>query len=183
MSAPNKGGLDPWEADRSLGDSLSDVVDDARQIVADLGLRPYRIFSIVEQWSGGSRGRGKVSIISELEFTPPPVLNYRPLRRDLGNAGVVERGDVTLERISPRFTEEEIRSFFPTNLDAGQFAYIEARYDGRNQGTPQRRRFTISSVPYLEIPRRFQWVVKLRPQDDPRDDAGQPRQQGGRPNR
>ncbi len=168
------GGLDPWDADRSLGDELSEVVDDARQIVADLGLRPYRIFSVLESWSGGSRGRGVVTVVKELEFTPPPVVNYSPLRRNLGSAGVVERGDVLLEKISPRFTEEEIRSFFPSNLVRGQVVYIEARWDGRNSGEPHRRRFTVASVPFLEIPRRFQWVVKLRPQDDPRQSSGKP---------
>lgn len=178
-----KGGLQPWEADGSLGDDLSSVVDEAQQLVADLGLRPYRVFSIVEQWSGGKRGRGTVSIVSEREFTPPPVINYRPLRRQLGSAGVVERGEVTLERISTRYTEEEIRSLVPTNLERGQYAYIEARYDGRDGGEPQRRRFTIASVPYLEIPRRFQWVVRLRPQDDPRDAHGRPQEQGGRAQR
>lgn len=178
-----RGGLPPWEADRSLGAELSEVVDDARGLIADLGLAPYRVFSVLEQWSGGSRGRGEVSILAEREFTPPPVLNYRPIRRELGSAGVVERGEVTLERISPRYTEDEIRSFFPVSLERGQYVYIEARFDGRDGGTPQRRRFTIASVPYLEIPRRFQWVVRLRPQDDPRDDAGRPREQGGRPSR
>lgn len=183
MGGGNKGGLEPWEADRSLGDALPELVDDAFQIVADLGLRPYRVFSIIEQWTGGARGRGEVRIISELEFTPPPVLRYRKLRRDMKSAGVVERGDLTLERISARYTEEEIRSFFPTNLDAGQYAYIEQRFDGRNQGEPQRRRFTIASVPNLEIPRRFQWTVRVRPQDDPRGANGLPRQQGGRTQR
>ncbi len=178
-----KGGLDPWEADRSLGDELAEVVDDARQLVADLGLRPYRIFSIIEQWSGGARGRGTVKIISELEFTPPPVLSLRSLRRDMKNAGVVERGELVLERISSRLTEEDIRSFFPTNLERGQFAYIEQRFDGRNGGEPQRRRFTISSVPFLELPNRFQWVVRVRPQDDPRGPDGRPRQQAGRSQR
>ena len=179
----NGGGLEPWEADRSLGDDLSQVVDDAQQIVADLGLRPYRVFSVVEQWSGGARGRGRVSIVRELEFAPPPVLSMRSLRRDMKSAGVVERGELTLERISPRYTEEEIRSFFPTNLDGGQYAYIEQRFDGRNGGEPQRRRFTISSVPFLELPRRFQWSVRVRPQDDPRAPNGAPRQQGGRAQR
>lgn len=178
-----QGGLEPWEADRSLGDELGEVVDDAFGIVAELGLRPYRVFSVIEQWSGGTRGRGDVSIVSEVEITPPPMLNYRPLRRDMGSAGTVERGEVTLERISPRYTEEEIASIFPTSVERGQYAYIEARFDGRNGGEPQRRRFAIASVPYLEIPRRFQWVVRLRPQDDPRDDAGAPRTQGGRPRR
>ena len=183
MSSGARKGLEPWEADRSLGDDLSGVVDEAYGLVAELGLRPYRVFSVVEQWTGGARGRGDVRVIREVEFTPPPVLNYRPIRRQLGSAGVVERGEVTLERISPRYTEDEIRSMVPTNLERGQYAYIEARFDGRDGGTPQRRRFTIASVPYLEIPRRFQWVVRLRPQDDPRDAAGRPRVNGGRPQR
>lgn len=182
-SRAQDGGLEPWEADRSLGDELSDVVDEAQQLVADLGLRPYRIYSIIEEWSGGARGRGEVRILSVKEFTPPPVLNYSPIRRDMKSAGVVERGEVRLEKISPRYTEEEIRSFFPISLHRGQYAYIEARFDGRNGGEPQRRRFTIASVPMLELPTRFQWVVKLQPQDDPRDAAGAPRQQGGRPQR
>jgi len=181
--AQNGGGLEPWEADRSLGDELSEVVDDAQQLVADLGLRPYRVFSVVEQWSGGTRGRGTLAIVRELEITPPPVLSMRSLRRDMKSAGVVERGELTLERISPRYTEEEIRSLFPTNLDAGQYAYIEQRWDGRNGGDPQRRRFTISSVPFLEIPRRFQWSVRVKPQDDPRGSNGAPKEDGGRAQR
>lgn len=180
------GGLEPWEANRSLGADLSSVVDDARQIVADLGLRPYRVFSVVEEWTGGTRGRGEPMIIFTREFTPPPVIRYTQLRREMESAGVVERGELTMEKISPSLTEEDIRSFFPgpfRQLAPSQTAYIEARFDGRSGGAPQRRRFTVASVPYLELPDRFQWVVRLRPQDDPRDDAGRPRQQGGRPRR
>lgn len=183
MGGTRAGGLQPWEADRSLGDELPELVDEAQQLVADLGLRPYRIFSVVEQWTGGARGRGDVQIIREQEFTPPPVLRRKGLRRDMKSAGVVERGLLTLTRISARYTEEEIRSFFPTDLERGQYAYIEQRFDGRNGGEPQRRRFTIASVPELQIPGRFEWTVDVRPQDDPRDAAGRPRQQGGRSQR
>lgn len=168
------GGLDGQQATRSLASELADVVDDARQLTTDLGFRPYRVFSVVERWSGGTRGRGTVEVVREVEFVPPPELDYKSLRRKFGPAGAVERGEVLLRKLSARYTEDEVFELLHRKLRPGEVGYIETRTDGRFGNEPHRRRFVVASVPSLDAA-KFEWTVRLKPQDDARDDRGRPR--------
>lgn len=172
-----EGGLDGLRAERSLVGSLAETVDEARQLVADLGFRPYRVRVVVEGWTGGEVGRGRVEVVSEREIVPPPEVDLRPVRREYGATGSVERGEVTLRRISPRYTEEQVRAIFQPTLAEGQTAYVEVQEDGRwrSPADPaRRRRYVVSSAPWRDAA-RFEWVVRLRPQDDARTPSGRPR--------
>lgn len=169
------GGLSPRKATRSLAADLGEVVDEANQIRADLGMRPYRVFSVVERWDSGVTGRGTATVVAEVEFVPPPFVDFAPLKRKYGAAGSVERGQIMLRDISPRYTEDQLSSLTKPVVQPGEAAYIEIRADGRFEGPgdPKRRRFVISGVPWLDQD-RFEWLVKLTQQDNPRDRRGRP---------
>lgn len=159
--------------ERSLVDSLGDVVDDMRQLATDVGLRPYRVFSVVTRWTGGARGQGREVLELERELLPTPKLvEPRGLRRDPGPAGAVERGEMRLVEVSPRYTEDDIRALFHTQpLPDGRQGFIEVRIDERD-GSTVRRRFAVTGVPFRDVD-RFQWTVRLVRQDEDRGRAGE----------
>lgn len=171
------GGLRPSSrATRSTAAQLSEIVDEGRQLMTDEGFRPYRVFSVLERWSGGRIGAGTVKLVRVVEFVPPPYVDFQPLRRKYGGAGTVERGDILLRKISARYTEEELFSLTKPDTAPGEVASIEIQHDGRfdRAQIPRRRRFVISGVPWLDQA-RFEWIVRMRPQDNARDRRGRPR--------
>ena len=171
-----QGGLPQRRADRSLAADLGEVVDEARQTLTDLGMRPYRVFSVVERWSGGAIGRGQPKVIQSTELVPPPFVDFMPLARRYGSAGSVERGDIILRKISPRYTEDELFALVRPVTTPGEAAYIEIVQDGRFGALgalPRRRRFVVSGTPWLDQA-RFEWLVKVRAQDNARTRRGAP---------
>lgn len=158
--------------ERSLVEDMHGVVNDARQMLTDFGLRPYRVFSVKVRWTGGAVGRGEPVVIEEREFLPTPEVSVRPVRRDLRAGGAVERGRTTLRQINPDLTEDEIRGLCHCGAQhaTGVQGFVEVRIDERD-GSTVRRRFTVASAPAREAG-AFQWVVDLEKQDENRTRAG-----------
>lgn len=165
--------LEPNPApEASLVEDMGELVDDLRQMYTDFGLRPYRLFSIVTNWTGGAKGRGDQVIKTETELLPTPLItNVDSLRGDLKSGGNTERGGVRVSEISPRFTEDDIREIFHLQpLPAGHEAFLEMRVDGRD-GNTIRRRFTIQGAPWRRAD-RFDWTIRLLEQDPMRSRRG-----------
>lgn len=158
----------------SLVESLGDTVDSIRQLYTDFGLRPYRVHSVVYRWTGGSVGRGVPEVISDREILPTPYLRETSgVAGELRTAGLVERGIVRLEQISPRYTEDEVRGLFHvTPLPGDQQGFIEVRIDARD-GSTERRRFIVRGIPYRDAG-GFQWRAGLLRQDEDRTRSGAP---------
>lgn len=162
------------DGSRTLADELAEVVDDGRQLAADFGLRPYRVFSVRIRWSGSTVGAGEPSVVLEEEFLPTPRVNLDKLRREPREpGGWVERGTLRMDRVSARYTEDQIDALcVGRSAPANEERLIEVRVDDRH-GLTRRRRFTVSGVPFLRA-ERFEWVVDLLPQDDARERDGSP---------
>lgn len=158
----------------SLVESLGETVDSLRQLYTDFGLRPYRVFSVVYEWSGGDVGRGLPRVISEQEMLPTPrVIETSGVSGELRSAGLVERGTVRLEQVSPRYTEDQVRLlFFQYPLPPGKQGFIEMRIDSRD-GSTERRRFIVRGIPFRDA-QGFQWRVTLLRQDEDRTRSGLP---------
>jgi len=137
---------------------LASLVDDARQLESDLGLRPYRIFSVYEWWPSGQRGRGD-SCCKETEWLPTPMLDFRSLRKRYGAAGSVDSGDVVLRKVSATMTEAQITNLCSCNQtqDPTASVIIEARQDN----SCVRRTFLVNGPPYLDAG-RFEWIIPLK---------------------
>lgn len=156
---------------RSFAESLGDIVDAGRQLLTDFGLRPYRMFSIVERWSGGEEGRGILSTVSQLEFLPTPRIDLTTIRTKLDAGGTNEDGFHTVREISPRYTEDDIRSLMHVlPLPPGSIGYVEIRHDSRD-GRTERRRYVVRGVPWRDA-ENFQWVASLSSQEKPRPRSG-----------
>lgn len=155
---------------RTLVEDLGELADDLRQMYTDFGLRPYRVWSVTYRWTGGGIGLGEMVLASETEMLPTPKFTTT-VKRKPQDAGYVERGDAKLREISPRYTEDQVRSLFHREpLPKGFQGFIEVRIDERD-GNAQRRRFTVSDVPYRDA-EKFEWVATLTKQDADRDRAG-----------
>lgn len=156
----------------SLVESLGKTVDDLRQIATDLGLRPYRVFSVLVRWTGGGVGRGEAVVVREQEFLPTPKLvDMAPVRGEVRTGGLVERGTVRLRQISPRYTEDEVRTLTHVGpLGPGEQGWVEVRVDDRD-GSTRRRRFVVVGVPFRDAG-AFEWRADLLRQDVDRDRAG-----------
>lgn len=155
----------------SLADDLGDVADDMRQLLTEAGLRPYRVFSIVTRWTGGAEGLGDEVLVSETEFLPTPFVDLRPVQSQMTAAGRKERGNARLREMSPRYTEDDISQLFPTDLPDDHYSFIEVRHDARD-GNTQRRRFTVSDVPWRDA-ENFEWLVDISVQQTARKRDGQ----------
>lgn len=118
----------------SLTDSLIDVVDAARGIVSDLGLRPQRVFLVWIGWTidgyatapvvredmepdaaaeafskvdlaPDEVGVGRPILLAELEVTPRPSVLIT-VSKDQDAVGVTERGTISVAQISMRYPED-----------------------------------------------------------------------------
>lgn len=156
----------------TLVEQMGSIVDDARQIETDIGTRPYRMWSVVYEWSGGEIGRGEPQVIFEQEFLPTPRITMQTVNENIQSAGYVERGTITVTEISPRYTEDQINWLFRQGapLSPGQQAFIEISMDGRD-GRSDRRRFTVSGVPVRDA-ENFEWRATLVKQELNRDRFG-----------
>ena len=164
------------QPERSLVEDMQPIVDDARQLNTDFGLRPYRVVSVVVRWTGGERGRGDPVVESEKEFLPTPkVKDYSAsLDGELKAAGITDRGTIRLSEISARYTEDDLDALFHLQpLPKDREGFVEVRHD-RRDGETKRRRFVVEGVPFHDA-ENFQWVCRLLAQDPDRTRAGVPR--------
>ena len=159
----------------SFAESILPAIDAARQIPVDLGLRPYKVHSVVLKWSGGAPGKGTAKVESDIPFLPVPTIEW-----DSGHdkralsGGVVERGSATLTKISLRYTEDDLAALFHSSpLPADREAFIETRIDQRD-GQTVRRRYAIKGLPYRDQSKKWEWRVKLIAQDADRERDGTP---------
>lgn len=157
------------DPERTFASELASAVDGARQIVADLGLSPYRVFVVRVRWSGGAIGRGSPSVVSELELLPTPtIFETSGVRGGMRSGGNVERGSLELRRISPRYTEDELEGVLCCGRHRAGGAdevFVETRLDAPPR--TERRRFVVTGMPYFHA-RGFEWRVRLLRQDEDR---------------
>jgi len=152
--------------------SLLPTLDKARQLVVDLGLRPYRVFLIHWRWPR-QRGIGKPVEISRREIRPAPrVMSMDGTLLSVAAFGNVEGGGIKLDRISGRFSEDDLMGRTPdlrdpvnpnTNANNVEFFYevVESR---DTDPSPKPRRFAPSAVPHLSRA-GMSWTVTLTKQD------------------
>lgn len=179
MTFSNNGKGNPDPAPQlSLTEEMAELADEMRQLQTDFGQRPYRVFSVTTQWSAGEIYRGDESVICEKEFLPTPFVDLRPMYTTMTEAGRFEHGDIVLREVSPSLTEDQIRElcFNGVELPPGQQGFIEIRYDSRKGGQPERRRFSVRGVPWHDA-ERFEWVVTLSDEEQPRNRDGSLKQE------
>ncbi len=89
---------------------IGNVVDNARQLLTNFGLRPYRVFVLTVAWTGDQYGQGQVFIKRVREILPTPkVSDLSSIQRMSTTAGIHEEGRITVSEISINdWTEDEL---------------------------------------------------------------------------
>lgn len=157
----------------TLGRCLIPVVDAARDIRTQLGLKPYRVSLVRMKWSGGRRGIGEPLVVDTFEILPTPdATDLSSLADIVQTIGREEQGSIMLTKISGRYTEDQLRGFdrdgTTIGADENVFWEIEFILGG------ERRRFVNSSPPSYN-PKTFEWTMKLEKAIENRDRDGNPR--------
>ncbi len=172
----NLSGLD---LSNTLARKLIPVADTLRDLRTKFGMRPYEVHIIRTRWTGGERGLGEEYTKSDLVILPTPrLVDLTSLAEIVQPIGLDEIGIVTLDEISGRFTEDQLRGFHddgtPPDADENVFYEVVFPQTDGSTGNAQRRRFFPVSAPHYTAG-KFEWVLRLeraRP-DRPRGDAGQ----------
>lgn len=152
--------------------ALERATDRARDVLARLGFRPYRVKLVHVRWTGGRQlGDGVEEVVVEREILPvPSVGDLSGVIRSLTAAQVDEQGTVILTKISASYTEDQILCR-PENgrpLPPNEAVYYEIQYkDG------QRRRLTpVGGGAPSFFPARAEWQVVLQVQRGARSRSG-----------
>ena len=110
--------LRPEEVRASLMGEMSPIVDDLRQIAVDLGLRPYRVFIVHVLWTGVKVGDGNPVEISRREILPTPRIRDMSATTEVLSAfGRVEEGGIVIDRISAKYSEDDLTGKTPDLID------------------------------------------------------------------
>lgn len=146
-----------------LMQALIPCVDQARDVQACLGLRPYTLALVHTCWAGGERGKGLESVLYEELILPvPKVEGLGGLQRNLRQQGLAEEGQLIVSEISPRYTEDQLVGNLPNGerIPKDRSFYWELRLVAAVGTPPVRRRFFPSTVPSLDMA-RMEWRVQL----------------------
>jgi hypothetical protein len=173
---------DPQQLRGTLAYDLVSVVDDIRDIPVELGLRPYRVFLVHGAWTGGERGAGELVVSARREILPVPrVRDMSAVKRGVRATGVTEDGDIAIDRVSAKYTEDDLMGRTPdlrdpnvarTNRNPTEFWY-EIQESRPSSPVPVTRRFS----PPAAVPMLSRSGVQWRPliltkQDEDRSRRG-----------
>jgi hypothetical protein len=157
---------------RLFAQDMVEVADEIRQLNADFGLRPYRVFLVHQLWTGPARGMGQPEEVSRVELLPTPrVEDMTATGRALHAVGLTEDGSLRLAEISARYTEDELLGRTPdvrdpvlprTGKRAMEF-YYEVVHQRRRDDPALRRRYVPDAAADLK-PGKFGWTVHLKKQ-------------------
>ena len=157
---------------KTLAESLGSTVDQIRQIATDLGVRPYRVWLVHWQWPR-KPGLGVPRETSRREILPTPrVMDLSGVPLSLASVGLTEMGGIKVDRISQRFSEDDLTGRTPdlrdpvrdaTNREGSEFFY-EVRETRTTVPPTKPRRFIPANVPML---RRsgMEWSIMLNRQE------------------
>lgn len=88
----------------SLRTELLPVVNDARALVEDLGLRVFSLRVEVREWSGARVGSGTMTTPSTLTLDPRPRVRDVSAREVASSGGTLRTGDRRITGITPAHT-------------------------------------------------------------------------------
>ena len=169
-------GNDDWGS-TLLGEFAMDgCLDEIRQLNADFGLRPYRVFMVRTRWSGESRGEGTETVFDERELLPPPKVDpVSSVARQLLDIGTDEQGTLQVSEISPRYTEKELLGYsrLGGQIPDNETFYWEVTLLRGDHEAKTRRRFLVVGVPSYDA-EGMQWTVRLGMAGTDREDSGTP---------
>ena len=119
----------------SLRDELLPVVNDARALVDELGLRLFDVRVEVRAWSGPRVGSGVLTTLSTLSLDPRPRVRDVSAREVASSGGTLRSGDRRITGITPAhtgggYTPEQLR---PAITGPQERVYVLTGADGTSE--------------------------------------------------
>lgn len=144
---------------------VSPAQDVARGALADVGLRPNRVFLVMDTWSGDARRReGSVSSTVYTELTPTPKVRFASANMVAHSGGEILFGTVFLEKISRvTYTANQLQGKDSSGNNLAKD--LEFSIAIKPLGTLEAELYRPSSLPVL-LSTSFSMV--LRPQNERR---------------
>jgi hypothetical protein len=159
------------QAAASLARRFVPLADSLRDLLTRFGLRSYRVLAVRIAWSGGRRGYGTPTVVSEELLLPTPKI-APTLDQVIQPIGALEVGSVEMSQISGRYSEEQLLGLeedgspLPPNVE---FFYEVEFFP--HAGPSVRRRFAPKGTPTY-YPGRLQWTLRLERSFDSRERNG-----------
>jgi hypothetical protein len=150
---------------------LSGPVDAVRNVMAQLGMRPYGVKIVHVRWTGATVGDGREEVVSERPVLPVPAVgDLAGLVRQLTAAQVDDMGTVVMSEISAAYTEDDVllRPRDGKPLPANEAVYYEIRW----AGIGKRHRFAPVGGSASFKADTAEWVVTLTLQKGARPRSG-----------
>lgn len=164
------------QLNKTLARRFIPLVDQLRDLLSKFGLRPYKVRIVRAKWSGGERGVGTLSEISELVLLPTPrIHDLISLTEIVQPVGLDEIGAVMLDEISGRFTEDELmgRDSDGSQIPLDEEMFYEVEFPRPDGKAGPRRRFFPRSAPHYAAG-KLQWMVHLEKVHEDRARVGDP---------
>lgn len=145
------------------------IVDEARRVVHELGLRPYRVFLTWIRRNARQRYTD-ADVVRKIELMPVKVGPFDGVRWELSPVGMYDDGLVQLTQVSPSQVDDRT---LLGKLDGDdpppdvEFFYEVERIGRCPDEDVQPGRYTPAAVPYLDA-ERFEYVVVLDTQQNAR---------------
>ena len=88
----------------------NEALDEAREVIDEIGLRPYRVYFVAELWSGHKAGEGHVLSRTFTRVLPTPKMRFGGSREAMESVGKRLEGDAVIWKISRlRYTREQLK--------------------------------------------------------------------------
>lgn len=156
----------PATLDTSLVDDLVPTIDSLRaELLPAFGVRAHTVYLVRRQWSGAKRLIGEMTIISEIEMSPPPLMTdgaprTTETRYELKSHGRDEEGEVQASEISLTYTEAELTGGVIAPNEEFFWKVVDAH------GQEQRVRYYVPAAPpRVDREKSIGWMVILKRAD------------------
>lgn len=155
-----------------IGVQLQGVVDEARRLKHELGLRPYRVFLV---WTKRN-SRQRADELRRIELVPVRVTGWENLQWKLGQTGSHAEGTIRLTEVSPAQVDEDLlrgRLDGRAPADGIEFFYEVVRRPRCEDDKAKTAigRYALATVPEYN-PDRFWWELFLVDAEAPRAPEG-----------
>lgn len=147
----------------SLGRKLIKIEDRVRDIDVRLGFRPYNVRLIYTVWTGGAKGFGEESVLSETLILPTPlVLDLGAIEEVVTPVGREAEGGLLVTEISGCYTEDQLLGVQAdgTEIPENQNFYYEVEFLHVDGSPPSRRRFSVAGTPEFNA-NKTTWSIRL----------------------
>lgn len=157
--------LSGLDLSKTLAQKLIPVADFLRDLRTRFGMRPYEVHVIRTKWTGGERGVGEEYVDSDVTILPTPrIMDMSALQEIVHPVGLDEVGQVTLDEVSGRYTDDQLRGHHddgtPPTEDENVFYEVVFPLPDGKSGNVDRRRFFPTSAPHYSAG-KFEWWVRL----------------------